>query len=57
MLQKKTISVSFMPEEFQDDGYYCKKYFFISIFCLVMASSTAVVNLVSLFNFCVFQFN
>lgn len=50
MLQKKTASVSFIPEQFQDDGYYCKKYFFISIFCLVMASSAAVVNLVNLFN-------
>lgn len=40
----------FFTEQFQDDGYFCKKYFFISIFCLVMASSAAVVNLVSLFN-------
>lgn len=23
----------FISEQFQDDGYYCKKYFFISIFC------------------------
>lgn len=50
MFQKKATSVSFIPEQFQDDGYYCKKYFSISIFCLVMASSAAVVNLVSLFN-------
>lgn len=40
----------FFTEQFQDDGYFCKKYFFISIFCLVMVSSAGVVNLVSLFN-------
>lgn len=40
----------FFTEQFQEDGYFCKKYFFISIFCLVMASSAVVVDLVSLFN-------
>lgn len=45
----KGTGVLFFNRQFQEDGYFCKKYF-ISVFSLVMAPSAVVVNLVSLFD-------